>query len=245
MPSEPEVRRRSEFPSTHWTVVLAAGHADGTTGQAALAEICRAYWQPLYAVARRLGHSPADAEDLTQGFFTELLERPILERADAARGHFRSYLLGAFKNHLGNERRHDRAQKRGGAQRPLSLETGKLESRLVTELGTPRTPEAIYERTWAVALMEEAMHRLESECHHAGRKELFHKLQPCLGHDSEAGHYAEIARSLGKSEASVQAMVSRMRRRYLELLRSVILPTVGRPEEVEDELRHLLQVLSE
>jgi RNA polymerase sigma-70 factor (ECF subfamily) len=226
-------------------VVLAAGHADGTTGQAALADICRAYWQPLYAVARRLGCAPADAEDLTQGFFAELLERPILERADAARGHFRSYLLGAFKNHLLKERQHDRAQKRGGGQSPLSLEVGELESRLATELATQRTPDAIYERAWAVALIDEAMHRLEDECRHAGRGELFQKLQPCLERDCEAGHYADIAQSLGTTEGTVQVMVCRMRRRYLELLRSVVLPTVGHPDEVEDELRHLRQVLSE
>ncbi len=245
MHSEPEARRRGAFPSTHWSVVLAASHADGTTGQAALAEICRAYWQPLYAFARRLGHAPADAEDLTQGFFAELLERPILERADAARGHFRSYLLGAFKNHLLRERQHDRAQKRGGGKSPLSLEVGKLESRLVTELATQQTPEAIYERSWVVALMDEAMHRLEEECRHAGRRELFQKLQPSLERDAEAGHYADIARSLDTTEKTVQVMVCRMRRRYLELLRSVVLPTVGHPDEVEDELRHLLKVLSE
>ena len=243
MTPEPQTAWGGGFPSTHWTVVLAAGAADGSTGFAALAEVCGAYWHPLYAFARKLGYAPADAQDLVQGFFAALLERPFLDRADASRGRFRSFLLGAFKKHLGKERERAVAQKRSGAHPHLSLDAENLEARLAPELATRQNPESLFERAWAVAMLDEAMRRLENECERSGRLELFKQVQPCLEGDLDAARYAKIAKRLGTTEGTIAVTVNRMRRRYLELLRSVILQTVGSPAEVEEELRHLLQVL--
>lgn len=231
------------FPSTHWTVVLAAGQGEGSARLSALSEVCGAYWQPLYAFARKLGHAPADAEDLTQSFFATLLERPLLERADAAKGRFRSFLLGAFKNHLGKERERVGALKRAGAHPHLSLDVPKVEARFATELATNQSPETLFERAWALAMIEEAMQRLEAGCRRSGRLELFREIQPCLEGDPDARRYAVIAGRLGTTEGTIQVTVKRMRQRYLEHLRSVILQTVGGPEEVEDELRYLFGVL--
>ncbi len=224
-------------------MVLAAGQPAGTVGFTALAEICRAYWQPLYAFARRLGYAPADAEDVTQSFFAALLERPLLDRADAGKGRFRSFLLGAFKNHLRKTRERAGSQKRGGGQSPFSLETARLETRYARELATNQSPDSLFERAWAVAMLEEAMRRLESECRRAGRLKLFRQLQPCLEADADAPRYAEIAQGLGTTEGTIQVTVRRLRQRYLELLRTVIRQTVGSPAEVEEELRHLHAVL--
>jgi len=223
--------------------VLAAGSADSTTGFAALSEVCGAYWHPLYAFARKLGHAPADAQDLVQGFFMTLIERRFLDRADAEKGRFRSFLLGAFKKHLGKERERASAQKRSGAHPHLSLDVENLEGRLAHQLATSQTPESLFERAWGVAMLDEAMRRLQSECKRSGRLALFKQIQPCLEGDPGAARYAEIAQRLGTTEGTIAVTVRRMRRRYLELLRTVILQTVGSPAEVEEELRHLLSVL--
>jgi RNA polymerase sigma factor (sigma-70 family) len=242
IPERPPTRRGT-FPSTHWTVVLAAGGAGSTTGFSALGEVCRAYWHPLYAFARRLGHSPADAEDLTQGFFAQLLERPFLGRADAAKGRFRSFLLGAFKLYMGKERERAGARKRAGAHPHVSMDIEGLERRIAGELATGVTPETLFERAWAVAILDEAMHRLGAECERAGRLALFREIRPWLDGDPEAGRHAAIAERLGMTEGAVRVTVSRMRRRYLEQLRMVILQTVGSAAEVEDELQYLRRVL--
>ena len=240
---EPQTAWGGGFPSTHWTVVLAAGSSESAAGFAALAEVCGAYWHPLYAFTRKLGYEPADAQDLVQGFFASLLERPFLDRADAEKGRFRSFLLGAFKKHLGKERERAGAQKRSGAHPHLSLDVENLEARLAPELATRQNPESLFERAWAVAILDEAMRRLENECERSGRLALFKQVQPCLEGDPDAARYAEIAARLGTTANTIGVTVSRMRRRYLGLLRAVILQTVGSPEEVEEELRHLLRVL--
>jgi RNA polymerase sigma-70 factor (ECF subfamily) len=167
----------------------------------------------LYAFARRLGYAPADAQDLTQGFFAALLERSFLDRADARKGRFRSVLLGAFKKHLGRERERAGAQKRAGAHPHLSLDAENLEVRLAGELAMDKNPETLFERAWAVALLDEAMRRLRRECEVGGRRALFQQVQPCLEGDPDAARYAEIAQRLGTTEGAVGATVSRLRRR--------------------------------
>jgi RNA polymerase sigma-70 factor (ECF subfamily) len=240
---ESETALGRSFPSTHWSVVLAAGRNAEGGGAAALAVVCEAYWHPLYAFARRLGYGPADAQDLTQGFFARLLAKPFLDRAEAAKGRFRSFLLGAFKNHLGKERERAGALKRGGGQGVLSLEVEAVEARYACELALDQSPERVFERAWAVSMLDEAMRRLGQECAERGRLELFQTLQPYLECDPEARAHAEVARALGTTAGTIRVTVNRMRRRYLEHLRAVLRQTVGGEAEVEDELRHLQSVL--
>jgi RNA polymerase sigma factor (sigma-70 family) len=240
---ESETALGRSFPSTHWSVVLAAGRNGAEGGTEALAAVCGAYWHPLYAFARRLGYAPADAQDLTQGFFARLLAKPFLDRADAAKGRFRSFLLGAFKNYLGKERERASTLKRGAGHRDLSLEVEAVEARYARELAVDQSPERVFERAWAVSMLDEAMRRFEVECAEHGRLELFRSLQPCLERDPEARAHAEIAQALGTTPGTIRVTVNRMRRRYLEHLRTVLRQTVGGAAEVEDELRHLQLVL--
>jgi DNA-directed RNA polymerase specialized sigma24 family protein len=232
------------FPATHWTLVLAADHVDSSTGFAALSEICRAYWHPLYAFARKLGCDPATAQDLTQGFFASLLKQPFFGRADEARGRFRSFLLGAFKRYIGHERERARTDRRGGGQSHVPLDVADFERRLASSLTTTDTPESLFERAWAVAMLDEAMQRLEAESVRGGRGEVFEALRPWLESDPPAAERAEAVRRLKLTENAFGVAVLRLRRRYQELLRGVILQTVGDPGEVEEELRHLLKVVS-
>lgn len=234
---------RGAFPLTHWSNVLAAGASTSAEADQALAEVCRVYWYPLYAFARRLGRSPVDAQDSTQGFFAHLIESRLVAKADPTRGRFRSFLMGAFKRFLGSERERAYAQKRGGAQMPLSLDAEDAEARFGRELVTELTPEAAFDRSWAVAAIDEALARLENEFIQAGRSALFARLAPYLqGEDSPPG-YAAVAEALGTTPGTIKVTVCRMRKRYRELLRAVICETLDDPAEVEEELRHLRAVL--
>lgn len=210
-----------------------------------MGQIFRAYWQPLYVYARKAGYEPEDARDRVQGFFAALLEEPFLGRADAAKGRFHSFLLKAFKLHLGRVRERAQAGKRGGGVPHLSFEIAQMENRYARELATTQTPDHLYERAWAVALLDETLQQLEREYAARGRRAWFERLRPCLGRDREAASYAEIAGLLGTTEGSIGTTVRRLRRRYLERLRALILQTVGDPGEVEDELRHLLELVRE
>ncbi|MGA3267456.1 MAG: sigma-70 family RNA polymerase sigma factor [Verrucomicrobiota bacterium] len=231
------------FATTHWSIVLQAGDDGAPQAGDALAKLCQIYWRPLYAYARRRGHSPPDAEDLTQGFFAWLLERNWLKRADQERGRFRSFLLTSFSNFLANEWDKARTQKRGGG-RIVSLECNDAETRDAWEPADNLTPEQIFDRRWALALLDQVMNRLNAEFVRDGQDEMFEALKPCLLGERAAQPYAALASGLGMSEGSVKVAVYRLRQRYRQLLRDEIGNTVATPEEVEDELRYLFAVLA-
>ena len=234
---------RGGFPPTHWSVVLTAGHGRSGDAAEALAELCRTYWYPLYAYARRSGRSPEDAQDLTQGFFEHLLESRLVASADATRGRFRSFLLQCFRNFMAAEHAKATRQKRGGGQPILSLDAVGAEARFGRELAESRSPESLYERNWAFAVLEEAMLQVEREFAASGREHTFRTLRPHLQGDDNGLSYAAVAKKLSTSEETVRVMVYRLRRRYREVLHGVVLRTVSSPAEVEEELRHLLQVV--
>jgi RNA polymerase sigma factor (sigma-70 family) len=225
------------FATTRWSLVLAAGAG----GSGALAELCRSYWFPLYAFARRLGHSPHDAEDLTQGFFADLLARAGLTSVAAERGRFRSFLLASLKNFLSDQRDRARAQKRGGGQSTVSFDAVAAEERYAMEPPDAAAPELLFDRHWALAVVERALRRLEAE--YAGQAVLFTALRPMLTGSAALPSYAEIGGSLGMEEGAVKVAVHRLRKRYAQALRTEIAETVSDPADTDAELRHLLAVL--
>jgi RNA polymerase sigma factor (sigma-70 family) len=227
------------FATTRWSVVAAAGQGHSPQSQEALATLCQVYWHPLYAYARRHLHSAHDAQDQTQAFFAELLEKDYLQAADPRRGKFRSFLLTAFKHFLSRERERACAQKRGGGRPALSLDFQGEERRYHLEPADPSTPETVYERRWALALLEQALVRLRQEMANTGKEKLFECLKGALEGEGPQESYARIAGELGLSEQAVKVTAYRLRRRYQELLRAEIAQTVASPEEVEDELRDL------
>ncbi len=232
------------FVTTHWSVVLSAGQTDTTKARDALGRLCQTYWYPLYAYVRRRGHSPEDAQDLTQEFFAHLLQQERLSHADQHKGRFRSFLLAAMNHFLADEWDKARAQKRGGGLPPLPLEFTTAESRYSLEPVDNITPEQIFEHRWALALLEDVVEQLREEYQREGKAELFAALNPCLVGDRTEQPYAELAPRLGLSESAVKSAVHRLRRRYRQLLRREIANTVSTPEEVDDELSYLFRVLA-
>ena len=231
------------FATTHWSVVLSAGGGDAPEAQGALEKLCQTYWYPLYAFARRRGLAPADAEDVTQGFFAWLLERNWLGKADQQRGRFRSFLLTSFSNFLTNEWNKARAQKRGGG-RIVSLQRDEAETRCAREPAHNITPEQTYEWRWALTLLGRVMDRLGAEYAREGRTQWFETLKPCLLGERAKQPYATLAAQLGMTEGSVKVGVFRLRQRYRQLLREEIAHTVATRGEVEEELRYLFAVLA-
>jgi RNA polymerase sigma-70 factor (ECF subfamily) len=227
------------FATTRWSLVAAAGQGAAPEAQEALAVLCQAYWYPLYAYARRHLPSAHDAQDLTQAFFAELLEKHYLEAADPRRGKFRSFLLTAFKHFLSKQRERDAAQKRGGGRPTLSLDFHGAESRYRLEPADQTTPEMVYERRWALAILEQALCRLRQELANANKEKLFERLKGVLEGDGPQDSHALIGAELGMSEQAVKVAVHRLRRRYRELLRAEVAQTVAGPEQVDDELRDL------
>ena len=240
---EQVTRTAAEFATTHWSAVFAAGHGSSTSAAEALDELCRTYWYPLYAYARRTGSPPEDAEDLTQGFFQHLLECRLVDSADAAKGRFRSYLLRSFCNFKATEHARAARQKRGGGQTILSLDAAGAEAKFGRDLSDTSNPELLYERNWALAVLDGAMLQMEREFATSGREQVFRVLRPYLQGDENVPSHAVAARELATTEATVGVMVYRLRRRYREVLNGVVLRTVSSPAEVEEELRHLLQVV--
>lgn len=232
-----------DFRTTHWSVVLRAGQRGGPEATAALEKLCRAYWFPLYAFVRRQGHAPADAEDLTQEFFARLLAGEALQSADPLKGRFRSFLLTLLKRMLVSEWRHETRQKRGGGAVVFSLDARAAEERQPLDPPDAATPETIFERRWAETVLERVLARLEAE--YQGHALGFANLQPYLVEDKGVAPFAETATRLGITEAALKAVVYRLRCRYGEIFRDEIAQTVERPEEVEEEIRHLLAVLTE
>jgi RNA polymerase sigma-70 factor (ECF subfamily) len=230
---------RWRFASTRWSVVAAARGGESPDARAALADLCQAYWYPLYAYARRQLPRAEDAQDLTQAFFAELLEKDYLRAADPQRGKFRSFLITAFKHFLGRERERAGALKRGGGRQPLPLDFGDGERRFRHEPADPTTAESIYERRWALTLLEQALARLRQEFACAGKAAIFEALKGTLTGDGACEPYARIGAEVGLSEVAVKTAAHRLRRRYQELLRAEVAQTLDSPEEIEDELRDL------
>jgi RNA polymerase sigma-70 factor (ECF subfamily) len=229
-----------DFPTTLWTVVLHAGRDEPGQVRAALAQLCQAYWYPLYSFVRRRGYSPHDAEDLAQAFFAHLLEKHGLEHVDPELGRFRTFLLASLKNFLANDWDRSHARKRGGGQTIVSLEQGIGESRYQLEPSHDMTPERHFERQWAMTLLDQVLEALRDEYHAEGKGDLFDELQAVLV--GQPGGYADMAARLRRSEGAIKVAVHRLRHRYRELMRARIAATVGEGD-AKDELRHLLAVL--
>jgi RNA polymerase sigma-70 factor (ECF subfamily) len=232
------------FPSTHWSVVLAAHSDDPARARDALEQLCTVYWYPLYAFLRRRGHQPADAEDLVQGFIAHLLERQFFQAADPDKGRFRSYLLASLNHFVADAADRAGRLKRGEGKPLLSLDAVMAEHRYALEPTDPCNSEQLFERRWALTLLDTVLHRLETEAAESGRAELFRQIKGVLLGDRSGVSYAELAPQLGLSEAALTMTVQRLRRRYRELVREEIAHTVSRPVEIEEEMRHLFQVLS-
>lgn len=231
------------FMTTHWSVVAAACGSDTTQSQAALAHLCSTYWYPLYAYVRRRGYSPEDAQDLTQEFFARLLAQKWLDAADQQRGRLRTYLLAALSHFLANEWRKASAQKRGGGAQFVPVQMEEAETRYGRELIDPLTPEQVYERRWAVTLLDQVLDRLRAEQAAAGSEAQFEVLKSALLGTRQDQPYADLAASLGKSEGAVKTAISRLRQRYRQILREEIARTVSTPAEVDEELRYLCGIV--
>lgn len=239
----PAVGTSSPFVSTRWTVVLTAAEANPTDAADAFGKLYRDYWPPLYAFVRRRGHEPAAAEDITQDFFVALLEKQRLNGLTREGGRFRSFLLTALKNHLANDWDRVRAAKRGNGVTPLSLDETTAESTYQTLAQETLPPEQLFERQWALNLLQLARTGLESELAVSGKGNLVRVLGPYLLGGTPAGAYSELAAQVGLSEGALKVTIHRLRKRFGELLRQEIARTVDDPAEVSDELRHLITVV--
>jgi len=244
MPTTPAtpVSPGSQFALTRWSMVLAAGDwRTESHSRRAMDELARTYWFPLYAFVRRKGHAPAAAEDLVQAFFTRLLEKDVLLAADPARGKFRSFLLASLKNFMANAWDKEQAQKRGAGQ-VFSLQAVDAEARYRAEPADHMTPERIFERRWALAVLDQVLCALRADYDSRGNAALFAALEPLL---VAAAHppYATLAAELGMSEDAVKVAAHRLRRRYRDLLRREIAQTVADPSLIDNEIRDLLSAL--
>ena len=230
------------FTTTHWSVVLDA-QGESPAAQEALEKLCRTYWRPIFAFLRRQGLRPDEAEDITQGFFAELLERRSLEAVRKEKGRLRSFLLGGLKYFLASEGRRAMAIKRGKGQRLIPLDELHADDRIEIEPADPMTAEMIYERRWALTVLERVLGRLKDEYNEAGNAPLFDSLKELLPDEPGSPSQAEIAARLGLTENAVRQAFYRFRQRYQALLRDEIANTVATPGDIEDELHHLITVL--
>jgi RNA polymerase sigma-70 factor (ECF subfamily) len=235
---------RQSFTTTHWSVVLAAGQSESQAAREALEKLCRAYWYPLYAYVRRQGHSPPDAQDLTQAFFARFLEKNYLAQVHPAKGKFRSFLLVALKHFLADEWDKLRTAKRGGGQVPISLDEPSPEERYRLEPADEMSAEKIFERRWALTVLEQARTRSREEYVSRGKGELYDGLKIFEGGEQTSPTYAELGMQLGMTESAVKAAAHRLRQRYHELVREEIAQTVAKPAEIDEEIRYLIGVIS-
>jgi RNA polymerase sigma-70 factor (ECF subfamily) len=231
------------FPTTRWSRVVAAGDGDAPEAGEALGELCAGYWFPLYAFIRRKGNDPERALDLTQGYFARLLERGTVAAADPARGRFRSFLMADCGHFLAHERERDQAARRGGGRALLSIDARDAEARYGLEPAHEETPERLFERDWALALLEGVLAGLRAEYDRTGRGAVFEALKGVLTGGGRGVPQSELARRLGTTEAAVQVAVHRLRKRYREAVRAAIAATVADEGEDEDELRTLFAAL--
>ena len=235
----PQDRSPGAFATTRWSVVVSAGRRSSPDADSALETLCSTYWYPLYAFARRGGSSPDDAADLTQGFFSRLLEKDFLTAADREKGRFRSFLLTVFKRFLLNERERARTQKRGGGRRQTSIDVRIGEERYGYEPADDWTPEALYERRWALTLLEHVMQQLRCDYEAKGKVAVFDACKPFLTGAADGPGYSDVAANLEMTEAAVRVAVHRLRERYRDLLKREVSQTITDPDAVDDELKRL------
>jgi RNA polymerase sigma-70 factor (ECF subfamily) len=232
-----------QFPTTKWSRVVTAASRDAAEAREALSGLCQAYWYPIYAYVRRCGHTPEQAQDLTQDFFAYILERDLIATADPTRGRFRSFLRTVCARQLADHRDRQNAAKRGGGRAPLPIDSFDAERRYAREPAHELTPERIFDRTWALTLLCRVVERLRREYDDAGRSDRFEELLAILTRDPASDSYAEIASRLGTTEGNVRVAVHRLRRRYGLLLREEIAATVGDEAQIDDEIRALFSAL--
>jgi RNA polymerase sigma factor (sigma-70 family) len=230
------------FATTHWSVVLTA-RGESPAAQEALEKLCRIYWWPLYGFVRRQGYKPEEAQDLTQAFFARLLERKDLETVRQERGRLRSYLLASLRNFLSKARHRELTVKRGEGRPLVSLEDLLARERTDQEPAHKLSPDHIYERRWALTLLDQVLTRLRAEHEAAGKLPLFDRLKELLARESGQPSQGEIAAEMQMTENAVKQAFHRLRHRYGQLLREEIAHTVATPDDVEDELRHFIAVL--
>lgn len=236
-----EFADNNQFATTRWSVVLQAG-TNGEEGRRALGTLCEMYWQPLYYFLRRKGHAPEEAIDLVQGFLVSLLEKGHLRPLDRAKGRFRSYLMAGLSHFLSNERMRERRIKRGGATMTVSLDSLVAEQWYRELEHEDRTPEALYEKQWALRLLDHVMCDLERQYSLNGQAAVFAALKGAIT-DEMTESYAEAGQRLGMSEATVRVAAHRLRKRYREIFRSTILDTVEDETALADEVNFLLEAL--
>jgi RNA polymerase sigma factor (sigma-70 family) len=231
------------FATTRWSLIAAACEQDAPQAQQALSSLCESYWYPLYAYIRRRGHTADEAQDLTQEFFARLLARDFLEAADPTKGRFRAFLLACCKHFLANEHDHAQAQKRGGGVIPVSLTPDEAEQRYRLEPSHDLTPEKLFERRWAVTLLDCVLARLREEFTVRGKAKQFDHLRVYLVGERNGPPQAEAAEELGMTPGAIKVAIHRMRQRYGQLLREEIAQTVGGAEQVDEEIRSLFAAL--
>jgi RNA polymerase sigma-70 factor (ECF subfamily) len=234
----------ARFEQTLWSEVLAAGQTERPDSARALERLCQVYWYPIYAYLRRRGFDRHEAKDLTQGFFFYLIRKNVVQAADPEKGRFRSFLLGSLKNFVSNEEGRQRALKRGGDTQLLSLDEELAEGRYVHEPKDTQSPEKLFDRRWALTVLDEAGRRLEKEFKETGTEREFAELKSFLSNDRGLA-YAELAVRLNRSEVALRSTVSRMRKRFREFLLEVIKETVSDASQVEAEMNHLKAALRE
>ncbi len=235
----------AHFATTHWSVVLQAGQSPSPERSAALEELCRAYWYPLYAFVRRKGYCEADAQDLTQQFFARLLEKDGFEKVFPEKGKFRTFLLASLSHLLSNERDRMQAVKRGGGHIILSLDDLDPEHLYRLEPASDLSPDKLFDLRWATTVLETALAQLRAEAVSANKAGSFEELKKYLTNEPGEGEYAETGQRLGMSGQAVAVAVHRLRHRYRELVRARVAQTVTSPLELEDEMRHLYAVLNQ
>jgi RNA polymerase sigma-70 factor (ECF subfamily) len=241
---ESKARTAAQFATTHWSVVLAAGHGSEADSQQAIERLCEAYWYPLYAYVRRRGYGVEDAQDLTQEFFALLLRKRHFSLPNPAKGKFRSFLLTAMEHFLVNDWKHRHTQKCGGEYSFLSWDGAEAERRYSAEQITASTPEEVFAKRWALALLERVLGSLRRECRANDRGEAFEALKDSLWGEKTEASYAELAEQWGMTEGAVKGIAYRLRRRYRELLYSEIGQTVATLEEIAEEVRELMGAIA-
>ena len=234
---------RAGFATTHWTMVYSAASVDSEQAGEALTALCQDYWYPLYAFVRREGQQSSDAQDLVQAFFAQLLEKEELRRADPAKGRFRSFLLTSFKHFLSNRRQYEQAQKRGGGQTVLSLNFPEGESRYGAEPADAWSPEALFQRRWALAVLERTLQRLREYYRQSEKEALFDALKTFLIGSGDGPPHAELAEQLKMTPGAVKVAIHRLRQKYGTYLREQVAQTVASHDDVEDEVQQLLRAL--
>jgi RNA polymerase sigma-70 factor (ECF subfamily) len=230
------------FQSTHWSLVLQAGQDSSPHAGAALEQLCRTYWYPIYAFVRRKGLNPEDAQDITQEFFARLLRLNSLREVDREKGKFRTFLLASLKHFLSDHWDKVRAAKRGGGRPVLSLDEAEAEQRYTAELTVDLNPEKLFDRRWALTVLNNALTRLQAEFSDAGKAEQFGALRNFLSSEAAAGAYEALAPRLHMAAGAIGTAVYRLRQRYAELVRAEVADTVAGPGDVEAELNYLFEV---